>query len=139
TRLRGVGAPTSPHSPPGIGTDPAPLGACTAATMPLATAATEPPDEPPVECPVCHGLRAGGKLSGSVVTVVPSSGTLVRPSGMKPAARRCPARYEVTGQARSFSGPSPNVVTSPATKQPRSLSRIGTPRNGPSGSVPAAC
>src|SRR5690348_11737250 len=31
------------------------------------------------------------------------------------------------------------AVTSPATKQPRSLSRIGTPRNGPSGSVPAAC
>src|SRR5215467_1576527 len=30
------------------------------------------------------------------------------------------------------------AVTSPATKQPRSLSRIGTPRNGPSGSVPSA-
>ena len=91
-----------------------------------------------VECPVCHGLRAGGKLSASVVTVVPSSGTLVRPNGMKPAARNCPARYEVTGQATSFSAPSPKAVTSPATRQPTSLSRIGTPRNGPSGSAPAA-
>src|SRR5690349_10969617 len=139
TRPRVGLRPTSPHSLAGIRIDPPPSPACATATMPLATPAAEPPDEPPVEYPVCHGLRAGGKLSASVVTVVPSSGTLVRPRGMKPAARNCPARYEVTGHATSFSGPSPKAITSPATKQPRSLSRIGTPRNGPSGSVPAAC
>src|SRR5690349_24223901 len=139
TRPRVGLRPTSPHSLAGIRIDPPPSPACATATMPLATPAAEPPDEPPVEYPVCHGLRAGGKLSASVVTVVPSSGTLVRPRGMKPAARNCPARYEVTGHATSFSGPSPKAITSPATRQPRSLSRIGTPRNGPSGSVPAAC
>src|SRR5262249_42714699 len=135
-----VGLP--PPRPPWLGglrRAPRPAPACAPATMPLATAAAEPPGEPPVEWPVCHGLRAGGKLSGSVVTVVPSSGTLVRPSGMKPAARSCPARYEVTGQATSSSGPSPKAVTSPATKQPRSLSRIGTPRTAPPASGPAAC
>ena len=92
TRPRVGLSPTSPHSLAGMRIEPPPSLACATATMPLATAAADPPDEPPVECPVCHGLRAGGKLSGSVVTVVPSSGTLVRPSGTKPAARNCPAR-----------------------------------------------
>jgi hypothetical protein len=44
-------------------------------------------------------LRAGGKLIGSVVTVVPISGVFVRPSGTKPAARNDSARYDVTGMA----------------------------------------
>src|SRR5215469_3406295 len=35
-------------------------------------------------------------------------------------------------------GPRPNAVASPATVQPRSLNRIGTPRKGPSGRSPAA-
>ena len=118
--------------------DPPPSLAYATGTILLATAAAEPPDEPPVEWPVCHGLRAGGKLRASVVTVVPSSGTLVRPSWMNPAARNCSARYDIVGQARWRSGPRPNDVASPATMQPRSLSSIGTPRNGPSGRSPAA-
>src|SRR5262245_66010933 len=101
--------------------------------MPLATAAAEPPDEPPLERSACHGLRDGGKLRASVVTVVPSSGVLVRPSAMKPARRKWSARYDVAGHATSRIGPTPNEVCSPATRQPRSFNRIGTPRNGPSG------
>src|SRR5215468_8214116 len=104
TRPRVALSPTSPHSLAGMRIDPPPSPACATATMPLATAAAEPPDEPPVECPICHGLRAGGKLIGSMVTMVPNSGTLVRPKGMTPAARNCPARYEITGQATSLSG-----------------------------------
>src|SRR3954452_4410979 len=91
--------PTSPHSLAGIRIDPPPSLACARGTIPLATAAADPPDDPPVECSRFHGLRAGGHDLGSVVTVVPSSGTLVRPSAMNPAARSCSARYEVTGQA----------------------------------------
>jgi hypothetical protein len=72
--------------------DPPPSLACAAGTMPLATAAAEPPEEPPVDRPGSHGLRAGGKPRASVVTVVPISGTLVRPSGMKPAAPNASAR-----------------------------------------------
>ena len=92
TRPRVGLSPTSPHSLAGMRMEPPPSLACATATMPAATAAADPPDEPPVEWPGSHGLRAGGKLRGSVVTVVPSSGTLVRPSGMKPAARNCSAR-----------------------------------------------
>src|SRR3954447_24596092 len=104
--------------------DPPPSLACATGTMPLATAAAEPPEEPPVECSVFQGLRAGGNDFGSVVTVVPHSGTLVPPRGTKPAAGNCWARYEVTGQGMSFSAPMPNAVGSPATVQPRSLNRI---------------
>src|SRR5215469_11986480 len=35
-------------------------------------------------------------------------------------------------------GPTPKAVASPSTSQPRSLKRIGTPRNGPSGRSPTA-
>src|SRR5215212_7838286 len=72
-------SPTSPHSLAGMRIEPPPSLACATGTMPLATAAADPPEEPPVEWPGFHGFRAGGKLFGSVVTVVPNSGTLVRP------------------------------------------------------------
>src|SRR6516225_9393270 len=97
-------SPTSPHALAGMRIEPPPSAACATGTMPLATAPADPPDDPPVECPGCHGLRAGGKLFGSVVTLVPSSGTLVRPSETKPAARSCRATLDVTGQGRSRSG-----------------------------------
>ena len=106
--------------------------------MPLATAAADPPEDPPVECSGFHGLRAGGKLLGSVVTVVPNSGTFVRPRTTKPAARNCSARNDVTGIGAPAIGPIPNAVGSPATVAPRSFSSSGTPRKGPSGSSPAA-
>src|SRR3954464_12038467 len=126
-------SPTSPHSLAGMRMEPRPSFAWASGTIPLATAAAEPPDDPPVECSVFHGLRAGGNDFGSVVTVVPNSGTLVRPSGTKPAARNCSARKDVTGHGMSFNGPMPKAVGSPATVHPRSLNRIGTPLNGPSG------
>src|SRR3954463_14307169 len=97
TRARVGFRPTRPHSEAGIRIEPPPSFACAAATMPAATAAAEPPDEPPVECSGFHGVRAGGKPRGSVVTVVPSSGTFVRPKVMNPAARNRSARYDVTG------------------------------------------
>src|SRR5690349_8985394 len=90
--------------------DPPPSLACATGTIPLATAAADPPDEPPVLWPGFHGLRAGGKLSDSVVTVVPSSGALVRPSGMNPACLNCSARNDVTGIGTSRIGPTPHAV-----------------------------
>src|SRR5579859_1767866 len=138
TRPRVGFSPTRPHSLAGMRMEPPPSLACATGTRPAATAAAEPPDEPPVECPVSHGLRAGGKLRASVVTVVPSSGTLVRPSGTNPAARNWDARNDVTGIGTSRIGPTPYEHGSPATVQPMSLNRIGTPRNGPSGSGPDA-
>src|SRR6266536_2345156 len=105
TRPRVGLRPTSPHALAGMRMDPPPSLACATGTMPLATAAADPPDEPPAERPGSHGLRAGGKLRASVVTVVPNSGTFVRPSGTKTAVRNCSARYGVTGHTLSRSGP----------------------------------
>ena len=66
--------------------EPPPSLACATGTMPEATAAAEPPDEPPVEWSVCHGLREGPKRRGSVVGRMPSSGVLVLPHMTKPAS-----------------------------------------------------
>ena len=60
---------------------------CAAATIPDATAAAEPPLEPPVDRSTSQGLCAAPYATGSVVTVLVSSGTLVRPRQTKPAAR----------------------------------------------------
>src|SRR5437763_9195964 len=101
TRARVGLRPTRPHSLAGMRIEPPPSFACAKGTMPLATAAADPPDEPPVEWPGFQGLRAGGTDFGSAVTVVPNSGTLVRPSGTNPASRNCWAREDVTGQGIS--------------------------------------
>ena len=79
--------PTRPHSLAGMRMDPPPSLACATATQPALTPAADPPLEPPVECSVFHGLRAGPYASGSVVMVLPNSGTFVRPMAMKPARR----------------------------------------------------
>src|SRR5260370_804962 len=80
-------SPTRPHALDGMRMDPPPSLPCATATMPLATAAADPPEEPPAERPGSQGLRAAGKLRASVLTVVPISRTLVRPCRTKPAAR----------------------------------------------------
>src|SRR5258705_9469675 len=118
TRARVGLSPTRLHSLAGMRIEPPPSLACATGTMPLATAAADPPDEPPVDRDGSHGLRAEGKLRDSVVTVVPNSGAFVRPSAMKPAARNWSARNEVIGQFTSRNGPSPNEVGSPALLQP---------------------
>src|SRR5215472_14902880 len=97
TRPRVGLSPTSPHSLAGIRMEPPPSLACAAATRPAATAAAEPPLDPPVEWPRFQGLRVGPYASGSVVGSVPSSGVLVRPRMMSPAAFSLPVRYESDG------------------------------------------
>src|SRR4051812_45640513 len=115
TRARVGLSPTSPHSLAGMRIDPPPSLACAIGTSPAATAAADPPDDPPVECAGFHGLRAGGKLRGSVVTVLPTSGTLVRPRHTNPAAANRSARCDVTGRGTSAMAPTPWAVGSPAT------------------------
>ncbi len=67
--------------------DPPPSLAWATGTISAATAAAEPPDDPPVEWSRFHGLRDGPCASGSVVIVLPHSGVLVRPMAMNPASR----------------------------------------------------
>jgi hypothetical protein len=61
-------------------------------TIREATAAAEPPLEPPVERSGFQGLRVGPYASGSVVGSVPISGVFVRPMQMRPAATNLAAR-----------------------------------------------
>src|SRR5215207_4885551 len=87
TRARLGFSPTKPQLAAGTRIEPPPSLACPTATYPAATAAADPPEEPPVEWSRSQGLRAAPHAKDSVVMVVPSSGTLVRPTAMKPAAR----------------------------------------------------
>ena len=76
--------PTRPQHDAGMRIDPPPSLAWAAGTMPDATAAAEPPEDPPVECSVFQGLREGPKRRGSAVGRMPSSGVLVLPQITKP-------------------------------------------------------
>ena len=67
--------------------DPPPSLAWAAGTMPAATAAAEPPDEPPGVRSRLHGLRLGPNRVGSVTGCRPNSGVLVLPKITRPAAR----------------------------------------------------
>ena len=49
-------SPTRPQHEAGMRIDPPPSLACAAGTMPDATAAADPPEDPPVECSVFHGI-----------------------------------------------------------------------------------
>nr|WP_206060613.1 hypothetical protein [Nonomuraea basaltis] len=67
--------------------DPPPSLAVASATIPAATAAAEPPLDPPAEYAGSYGFRVGPNATGSVVIVLPNSGVFVRPSTTNPASR----------------------------------------------------
>src|ERR1700758_620429 len=66
--------PTQPQKLAGRRTEPITCVPSAALTMPAATAAAEPLDEPPGVCAVFHGLRVprGSEAANSVVTVLPT-------------------------------------------------------------------
>src|SRR5205809_3622406 len=66
TRPRDGFMPKSPVQDAGMRIEPPPSLACAAGTMPAATAAEAPPDEPPGVRERSHGLRATPKRSLSV-------------------------------------------------------------------------
>ncbi len=79
--------PTSPQHAAGMRIEPPPSLPCASGTMPDATAAAAPPDEPPGVLSVSHGLRAGPKRRDSVTGTIPNSGRFVFPTSTKPASR----------------------------------------------------
>src|SRR5690606_38328367 len=78
--------PTRPQEAAGMRMEPPPSLACATGTMPEATAAAEPPEEPPADTPCFHGLCTGPCNMFSVVRLNPISGDLERPRLMSPAA-----------------------------------------------------
>src|SRR6266508_106201 len=107
---------------------PMPRTAC-----PAATAAADPPEEPPGTRSVSHGLRVGPKPEFSVDEPMANSSMLVLPSTTTPARRSrstTVASYGGRNSSRIFD---PAVVRTPLVTS-TSLSASGTPASGPSGS-----
>ena len=122
--------PTRPQCEAGIRIDPPPSPACAKGTMRAATAAPEPPLEPPGVCHRCQGLRQGPRNSGSVTPMMPSSGVLVRPMTISPE----PLKRRTSSQSALARKPARSLVLPvdgcPASSAPRSLSKKGTPMKG---------
>jgi hypothetical protein len=114
--------------------DPAPSAAIAAGTMPAATAAAEPPLDPPGVRSTSHGLRVTPHRTDSVNGHSPSSGIVVLPTTTAPAARSR-RTTSASSAARAVKASVPRLVTSPA-RSISSLTAIGTPSNG--ASSPAA-
>src|SRR6185437_3132547 len=77
-------SPNRPHRPAGIRIEPPPSVACPIGTPRAATIAAEPPDEPPGERSLRHGLMVGPPSAGSVVGASPNSLVLLRPTITSP-------------------------------------------------------
>ena len=87
--------------------EPPPSEPVAAETIPAATAAAEPPEEPPVVRSGFHGLRVIPLASVAVQGKIISSGTLVIPTGIAPAARRRRTTSAVCGGRRAVAARSP--------------------------------
>ena len=82
--------PTSPQQAAGMRIEPPPSLPCATGTIPAATAAAAPPEEPPgVRCR-SHGLRVGPNRRASLTGRMPYSGSVVVPTITKPASLQAP-------------------------------------------------
>src|SRR5690606_39754210 len=79
--------PNRPQQAAGIRIEPPPSVACAIGSRPAATAAAEPPLEPPGERLRSHGLWVGPNSAGSVAADKPNSDELVLPMTTRPALR----------------------------------------------------
>ena len=129
-------SPTSPQQEAGMRIEPPPSLAWAMPTIPAATAAALPPEEPPGVRSRFQGLWAAPKRSGSVTGRMPSSGQLVLPTTIAPAARRRRTTAESCVGIQSSSAAMPTVVRTPSVIEPRSLISTGTPASGRSSPEP---
>src|SRR5262245_6600859 len=67
--------------------DPAPSEPCATGRSLAATAAPDPPLDPPEVCHGFHGLRVGGWVSGSVTGMAPTSAVASLPRMTNPPRR----------------------------------------------------
>src|SRR6195952_2964716 len=97
-----------------------------------ATAAADPPPEPPGMRSRSHGLCVGPYAECSVDEPIANSSMFVLPSGMRPAF------LSQATTVASYGGTQPSRIFEPAVEgmsmvQSTSLMAIGTPASGPSG------
>ena len=128
-RPRWTLSPTKPQHAAGIRIEPPPSLPCATGTIPAATAAADPPEEPPgVRCR-SHGLRVGPNRRASLTGRIPYSGNVVVPTTMKPA---CFSRLETLLSSLAMNcsiSEQPSVRRKPLTGT-LFLIAIGTPANG---------
>ena len=101
--------PKSPQQLAGMRMEPPPSLACASGTRRAATAAAEPPLEPPVERVGSQGLRAGPKSCDSVVGKIPNSGVFVVPTITRPVRRKRVTSSASSGATKSRSRREPAV------------------------------
>ncbi len=121
---------TRPQLAAGMRREPMPSLPRAIGTMPAATAAALPPDEPPAVREVSHGLRAV-PCTPSVVPKTQSSGTFVSPTTTAPAAR---SRATVTwSSSAGVSGVAAEPISLDSPRTARlSFTATGTPARGSS-------
>ncbi len=123
-------SPNRPQHAAGMRIEPAPSAPSAAGTSPAATAAAEPPLEPPGVRSRSHGLRVTPQVADSVNGHRPSSGIVVLPTTTMPASRSRRTTSASEG-ARRVIAPVPRLVTWPS-RSISSLTASGTPSSGPS-------
>ena len=79
--------PTTPQQLDGCRIEPPPSDPSAIGQRQAATAAAEPPLDPPAVLLGFHGLRVAGKRPKAVVARLPNSGVFVFPSSTPPASR----------------------------------------------------
>src|ERR1700736_3231308 len=120
--------PHTPHQCDGTRIEPPMSLPSSRAVIPVATAAAEPPDDPPVVRAMSHGLLVVPKIGLKVCQSPARAGVLVLPKITAPAPRsRCTASASRSG-TRSQAA-TPQVVRMPAVSYV-SLIVIGTPCSG---------
>ncbi len=124
--------PNTPQNAAGILTDPAPSVPWATGPMPAATAAADPPLDPPDVRDSPHGLRVGPISRLPASPFQPNSEVFVFPRMMAPAARRRSTTTESVPGTQSFESRDPNVVRKPRVGV-RSLMEIGIPSKGRGG------
>ena len=101
TRPRVGFIPTSPQHAAGIRIEPPPSEPVAHGTIPAATAAAEPPEEPPGVRVRSHGLRVIPLASLAVHGKIVSSGTFVIPIGIAPGGAQPPDDLGVVALRRA--------------------------------------
>ena len=124
--------PTTPHHAAGIRADPPPSVASANATIPSATAAALPPEDPPLLRAGANGLPVGPNSRLSQTPLKPKTGLFVLPSTIAPAASMRSTHEQLkSGVKLASAGTPPNVEGHPGLKSKRSFIAVGTPCSGP--------
>ncbi len=130
TRPRLGLSPTTPQHAAGMRMEPPRSLASASATIPPATAAALPPDDPPAVSSGCSGLRVIPKRAFSVTGRRPSSGVFVLPTMIAPASRSRRTWAESWSAIQSPKASLPSLVGIPSVAESRSFTPIGTPQSG---------